>query len=107
MLKIINQKIIRLSHKVLDRDGVPVPYCVRLSLKENSHGNHEKAMAALKRRAKQIGTLECLSKNICPLFGIDRNEPEFQQIIKKVEAKFQPEHEKVRQWLEDHDMQIL
>jgi TolB-like protein/tetratricopeptide (TPR) repeat protein len=36
-----------------------------------------------------------------PLFKSVRNEPEFQQIIKDVEAKYQAEHERVRKWLEE------
>jgi molybdopterin converting factor small subunit len=36
-----------------------------------------------------------------PLFNNIRNEPEFQQIVKDLEAKYQAEHEKVRKWMED------
>jgi len=36
-----------------------------------------------------------------PLFNNIRNEPEFQQIVKDVEAKYQAEHERVRKWLEE------
>ena len=39
-----------------------------------------------------------------PLFDSIRNEPEFQQIVRDVEAKYQAEHERVRQWLEENDM---
>ena len=39
-----------------------------------------------------------------PLLDNIRNEPEFQQILKDVEAKYQAEHERVRQWLEENDM---
>jgi TolB-like protein/AraC-like DNA-binding protein/Tfp pilus assembly protein PilF len=39
-----------------------------------------------------------------PLFENIRDEPEFQQIVKDVESKFQAEHERVRQWLEENDM---
>ena len=41
---------------------------------------------------------------IDPLFDSIRDEPEFQQIVKDVEAKYQAEHERVRQWLEENDM---
>jgi tetratricopeptide (TPR) repeat protein len=41
---------------------------------------------------------------IDPLFDSLRDEPEFQQILRDVEAKFQAEHERVRQWLEENDM---
>jgi tetratricopeptide (TPR) repeat protein len=36
-----------------------------------------------------------------PLFNSIRNEPEFQQIVKDLEAKYQAEHERVRKWLEE------
>ena len=39
-----------------------------------------------------------------PLFDSIRDEPEFQQIVKEVEAKYQAEHERVRQWMEENDM---
>jgi len=39
-----------------------------------------------------------------PLFNSIRDEPEFQQIVRDIEAKYQAEHEKVRKWLEENDM---
>jgi hypothetical protein len=39
-----------------------------------------------------------------PLFISIQHEPEFQQIVRNVEAKYQTEHERVRQWLEENDM---
>jgi hypothetical protein len=39
-----------------------------------------------------------------PLFNSIRNEPEFQQIAKDIEAKYQAEHERVRKWLETQGM---
>jgi TolB-like protein/Flp pilus assembly protein TadD len=39
-----------------------------------------------------------------PLFDSIRNEPEFQQIVSEVEAKYQAEHERVGKWLEENDM---
>jgi TolB-like protein/Tfp pilus assembly protein PilF len=39
-----------------------------------------------------------------PLFNSIRNEPEFQQIAKEIEAKYQAEHERVRKWLETQGM---
>jgi TolB-like protein/Tfp pilus assembly protein PilF len=38
-----------------------------------------------------------------PLFNSIRNEPEFQQIVRDVEAKYQAEHERVRKWLEEQE----
>jgi hypothetical protein len=39
-----------------------------------------------------------------PLFNSIRNEPEFQQIVRDVEAKYQAEHERVRKWLKEQGM---
>lgn len=39
-----------------------------------------------------------------PMFESIRNEPEFQRIAMDIEAKYQAEHERVRQWLEENDM---
>ena len=39
-----------------------------------------------------------------PMFDSLRDEPEFQQIVRDVEAKYLAEHERVRQWLEENDM---
>jgi len=39
-----------------------------------------------------------------PLFDSIRDEPEFQQIVRDVEDKYQTSHERVRQWLEENDM---
>jgi hypothetical protein len=40
-------------------------------------------------------------KQYNPFFDSIRNEPEFQKIVKDVEAKYQAEHERVRKWLEE------
>jgi molybdopterin converting factor small subunit len=37
------------------------------------------------------------------LFDNIRAEPEFQQIVRDVEAKYQAEYERVRKWLEEND----
>jgi tetratricopeptide (TPR) repeat protein len=39
-----------------------------------------------------------------PLLDSIRNEPEFQQIVRDVEAKYQAEHERVKKWLEEQGM---
>jgi TolB-like protein len=36
-----------------------------------------------------------------PLFNSIRNEPEFQQIVRDVESKYQAEHERVKKWLDE------
>ncbi len=39
-----------------------------------------------------------------PIFDNIRDEPEFQQIVRDFEVKYQALHERVRQWLEENDM---
>ena len=39
-----------------------------------------------------------------PLFDNIRQEPEFKQIVRDVEAKYKASHERVRQWLEENEM---
>jgi tetratricopeptide (TPR) repeat protein len=40
-----------------------------------------------------------------PLFNSIRNEPEFQQILKEVEAKYQAEHDRVGKWMKEQGIQ--
>ena len=67
-------------------------------------GEHEKAYENLQHYYLMINS-ESISivwfiKND-PLFESIRDEPEFQQIVRDVEAKYQAEHERVRKWLEE------
>jgi hypothetical protein len=39
-----------------------------------------------------------------PLFDNIRDEPEFQQIVRDVEAKYLAEHERVRKWLAEQEL---
>jgi TolB-like protein/Tfp pilus assembly protein PilF len=39
-----------------------------------------------------------------PMFDSIRNEPEFQQIVKSIESKYQAENERVRKWLKENKM---
>jgi len=39
-----------------------------------------------------------------PLFNGIRDNSEFQAIVKDIEAKYQADHERIRQWLEENDM---
>lgn len=39
-----------------------------------------------------------------PLFDSIREEPEFQQILRDVKAKYQDDYNKVRSWLEENDL---
>ncbi len=69
-------------------------------------GDREKAFENL-RKLNQSNTtvlwIVTLIRND-PLFDGIRDEPEFQQIVRDVEAKYQAEHERVRQWMEENDM---
>jgi len=47
---------------------------------------------------------EVIYINYDPVFDNIRDEPEFLQIVKDVEAKYQAEHERVGQWLEENEM---
>ena len=67
-------------------------------------GKNEKALRNLRMyiNQKQIITLWVVSSiKHDPLFNSIRNEPEFQQIVRDVEAKYQTEHERVKKWLEE------
>jgi len=69
-------------------------------------GENEKAYENLRsfnQRQRMPIWMARLIKND-PLFDSMRNEPEFQQIVRDVEAKYQAEHERVRKWLEEHKM---
>jgi hypothetical protein len=70
-------------------------------------GKNEKAFRNLRMyiNQKQIITLWVVSSIKCdPLFNSIRNELEFQQIVRDVEAKYQTEHERVKKWLEEQGM---
>jgi tetratricopeptide (TPR) repeat protein len=47
---------------------------------------------------------EVISIKYDPMFDEIRNKPAFQRIVNEIEAKYQAEHERVRQWLEENDM---
>jgi TolB-like protein/AraC-like DNA-binding protein/Tfp pilus assembly protein PilF len=66
-------------------------------------GKKEKAYENLKifnKRSVMSSWMVSLIKTD-PLFETIRNEPEFQQIVRDVEAKYQAEHERVKKWLEE------
>ena len=69
-------------------------------------GEKEKAYDSLKffDQLERIPYWWITMFRIDPFFDNIRDEPEFQQIIRNVEAKYQAEHERVRQWLEENDM---
>ena len=69
-------------------------------------GNKEKAYEYLNklndRQGMPLWMVPCI--NYDPMFDSLRDDPEFQQIVRDVEAKYQAEHERVRSWMEDNDM---
>jgi tetratricopeptide (TPR) repeat protein len=69
-------------------------------------GDKEKAYENLRIVAKISVCPLWLSATIKdePLFNSIRNEPDFQQIVNDLEAKYQAEHERVRKWLEYQGM---
>jgi hypothetical protein len=69
-------------------------------------GDKEKAYENLRIVAKISVCPLWLSATIKdePLFNSIRNEPDFQQIVNDLEAKYQTEHERVRKWLEYQGM---
>ena len=70
-------------------------------------GDKEQAYSHLEAYAAsnfQVALLVIMLKKTDPLFENIRHEERFQQIVKDAEAKYQAEHERVKQWLEENDM---
>jgi TolB-like protein len=69
-------------------------------------GEMDKALDNLKifNEKKTIHHWMVLLIKTDPLFDSIRDASEFQQIVRDVEAKYQTEHERVRQWLDENDM---
>jgi len=69
-------------------------------------GKKEQAMADLRmfNRMEKIPLWWVSLIKTDPLLDNLRGEPEFQQIVRDMEAKYQAEHERVRQWLVENDM---
>jgi TolB-like protein len=66
-------------------------------------GEREKAYENLKvfNQRKIMAFWASSLIKVDPLFDSIRNEPEFQQIVRDIETKYQAEHERVRKWLEE------
>jgi hypothetical protein len=64
-------------------------------------GEKDRAYVCLKifNQMRSYSFSDVLNFKISPLLSSIRNEPEFVQIQKEVEAKYQSEHERVRKWL--------
>jgi TolB-like protein len=69
-------------------------------------GDNDKAFGNLRRMNQRPRMPKWMVKDLNndPLFNSIRDEPEFQQIVRDVEAKYQAEQERVREWLEENEM---
>ena len=69
-------------------------------------GEKEKAMENLRifNQKKNYSNWMVTLINDDPLFDNIRNEPEFKQIVRDVEAKYQADHEIIRKWLKEQGM---
>jgi hypothetical protein len=69
-------------------------------------GEKDKAYKNLRifNQIQRVTSLLAMRMKTDPIFNSIRNEPEFQQIAKDIEAKYQAEHERVRKWLETQGM---
>ena len=69
-------------------------------------GQKDKAFEQLNRfnQGQRMSLLDVCRINNNPIFDNIRDEPEFQQIVREIETKYQAEHESVRKWLEENDM---
>jgi hypothetical protein len=69
-------------------------------------GEKEKAYENLRiyNQTQKVQFLMLMMIKTDPLFNSIRNESEYQQIAKDVEAKYQAEHERVRKWMEEQGM---
>ena len=98
---------IKYSDDIIDqgREGVSEQY-IRLAMIYAFRGEKEMAYKNLRlyNQATRMNTHHKeLRDNL--IFESYIDDPEFQQIIRDVESKYQAEHERVRQWLEENDMQ--
>ena len=68
----------------------------------------EKALENLKlinqRGAMNVFVMEFRNS---PAFEDIRDDSEFQEIIGAMEAKYDPEHERIRQWMEENDHLVI
>jgi len=87
-----------------DRGRFARANCLALGEIYAYRGENEKAFEQLRTLARLDGVnLYDLGFLRSPLWDNIRNEPEFQQIVQDLEAKYKAEHERIRQWLEEND----
>ena len=68
-------------------------------------GEKEKAIENLKKfnQRKMMPSFVVSSIKYDPMYDNIREEPEFQQIAREIEAKYQAEHDRVRDWLDKNN----
>lgn len=79
---------------------------IDIALVYAARGENEKAYENLRifNQRDRMPLWAVINLKYLPLFDGMREEPEFQKIIREVEAKYQKEQERTRQWLEANDM---
>ena len=78
---------------------------IRLAQVYAMNGDRENALANLKLYDQQgITSVHDHRLSSFPMFGTIKDDPAFRQILDHLEARYQAEHERVRQWLEENDM---
>ena len=104
-----NQTVLDIYYEMLELDRHPFQDFStfhNLAAIHAFRGNKEKAYEYLgifnQRLRMPLYMIKDIKNN--PLFDSIRDEPEFQQIIKDVEAKYLAEHERVLNWLEENKM---
>jgi hypothetical protein len=102
-------ELISYQHDRIESDPeIPYNYYAHYSLAGiyAFKGQKEKAYKHLNtwHQEQKVCMSEILRIRYNPLFDNIRHEPEFQKIDKEIEVKFQAEHERVKQWLEENDM---
>jgi uncharacterized protein (DUF1330 family) len=75
-----------------------------LSMVYAIRGEKEKALENLKLANQRGGkTVYVMKFRDFAIFEDIRDDPEFQEIVSAMEAKYQAEHERIRHWLEEND----
>jgi len=93
-----NERSIRLN----DRSAINLNVYYDLAAINVFMGEKEKAYENLRmfNQRKVMNLILLTSIKNDPIFSSLRDEPEFQQIVSNLEAKYQAEHERIRKWLE-------
>ena len=105
----INEQI-NISNRVIELGASNTrytsPHYLRLAQVYSFLGDMDKALEYLSILSQKDRLPAWMLAQIKTSMSLDniRDEPEFHQIVRDVEAKYQAEHERVRKWLEENDM---